>query len=111
MPIVREDSGLALSSRNERLTENQKKRAAIIYEQLKHAKTLFEKKISNEKIIDIVVSNINHESGMNVEYFEIVDGETLQIVDDTNAKGFVVACIAVLFGDVRLIDNIIFRQR
>ncbi|MFV0418240.1 MAG: pantoate--beta-alanine ligase [Dysgonomonas sp.] len=108
MPIVREASGLALSSRNERLTAEQKQIAVNI------SKTLFEsrewiKTSSVVETIDRVVKQIDSFEGLRVEYYEIVDGYTLQSVTDWESAGYIVGCIAVFCGDVRLIDNIVYK--
>lgn len=108
MPIVREDSGLAFSSRNERLSKDQKVLAVNI------SKTLFKSKdemqqYSVSETRDNVVSTINSFTGLNVEYFEIVDGNTLQSVKDWDDSRYIVGCITVFCGDVRLIDNIKYK--
>lgn len=101
-PIVREESGLALSSRNERLSEEEKKTALAI------SKTLFEsrewaKTGTVAEVQQRVVDTINAVAGLEVEYYEIVDATTLQPATDwTNAIG----CVTVYCGPVRLIDNI-----
>lgn len=101
-PIVREESGLALSSRNERLSEEEKKTALAI------SKTLFEsrewaKTATVAEVQQRVVDAINAVAGLEVEYYEIVDATTLQPATEwTNAIG----CVTVYCGPVRLIDNI-----
>lgn len=101
-PIVREATGLALSSRNERLSESEKETALAI------SKTLFEslewaKSLSVHEVEQKVVEAINAVEGLEVEYYEIVDQTTLQPASTfTNAIG----CITVYCGPVRLIDNI-----
>lgn len=110
MPIVREQSGLALSSRNERLTENQRTIAINI------SKVLFESrqwidKYSVKETIEKVQSSINSFEGMEVEYFEIVNGKTLQPVTNWEQCDCIVGCIAVFCGDVRLIDNVLYKAK
>lgn len=110
MPIVREQSGLALSSRNERLTENQRTIAINI------SKVLFESrqwidKYSVKEAIEKVQSAINSFEGMEVEYFEIVNGKTLQPITDWEQCDCIVGCIAVFCGDVRLIDNVLYKAK
>lgn len=104
-PIVREESGLALSSRNARLSDSQKKTAVDI------SKALFDSKnIKNSKNVaetkQWVIDTINAIDGMEVEYYEIVDGNTLQPISDWKETSYPVGCITVYLGDVRLIDNI-----
>lgn len=107
MPIMRERSGLAMSSRNQRLTEQQKSDASHIYRVLTESKAFAKVKTVTETI-DYVISNINQISSLNVEYCEIVDGETLQPLKEWNETKYAVGCIAVFCGEVRLIDNITY---
>ena len=101
-PIVRENSGLAMSSRNERLSEQEKQTAVAI------SKTLFDslqwaKTASVKEVQQRVIDTINAVDGLEVEYYEIVDKYTLQPTDCwDNAVG----CVTVYCGPVRLIDNI-----
>ncbi len=108
MPIVREDSGLALSSRNQRLTDQQKNTAVNI------SKILFKSrdekhKYSVDETLNNVIMAINSFEELEVEYFEIVDGNTLQPIRDWNQSEYIVGCITVFCGDVRLIDNIKYK--
>ena len=108
-PIVREADGLALSSRNLRLSPEQRQHAALI------SKTLFEAQrtgtsVSVEKMKKTVLDTINKDPYLQVEYFEIVDDKTLQPVKAWEKPGGKVGCIAVNAGDVRLIDNITFNS-
>lgn len=101
-PIVRETSGLAMSSRNERLSEQEKQIAVTI------SKTLFDslqwaKTASVKEVQQRVIDTINAVDGLEVEYYEIIDKNTLQPTDVwDNAVG----CVTVYCGPVRLIDNI-----
>ena len=109
VPIVRESDGLALSSRNTRLTESQRRNAPKI------AKTLFKSRTfaanhSVKETIDEVISTIDAIPEMRVEYYEIVDGNTLQPIADWNDSDYIVGCITVYNGEVRLIDNIAYRR-
>ena len=103
-PIVREESGLALSSRNERLSEAEKKTALAIsktlFESLKWAK---EKGATVAKVQQRVIDTINAVEGLEVEYYEIVD-QTSLLPTDTFAHA--IGCVTVYCGPVRLIDNI-----
>ena len=101
-PIVREESGLALSSRNERLSEAEKQTALAI------SKTLFDslewaKSASVAEVQQRVIDTINAVEGLEVEYYEIVDQTTLLPTDTFNHA---IGCVTVYCGPVRLIDNI-----
>lgn len=103
-PIVREESGLALSSRNERLSEEEKKTALAI------SKTLFESlkwaKMEGATVANVqqkVIDSINAVPGLEVEYYEIVDQTTLLPTDHFEHA---IGCVTVYCGPVRLIDNI-----
>ena len=109
-PIVREESGLALSSRNALLTPEEKATAVNI------SKVLFEsvdfsKSHTVAETHDEVVGRLNAIDALEVEYFEIVDGITLQPVSDWNDTDYIVGCITVYCGQrhVRLIDNMKYR--
>lgn len=109
VPIVRESDGLALSSRNTRLTKSQRRNAPKI------AKTLFKSRTfaashSVKETIDEVISTIDAIPEMRVEYYEIVDGNTLQPISGWNDSDYIVGCITVYNGEVRLIDNIAYRR-
>ncbi|MEE4215115.1 MAG: pantoate--beta-alanine ligase [Bacteroidales bacterium] len=109
-PIIREASGLAMSSRNARLSPGMRERAGIIYHSLqKHneQKLPFDPPEWKRK----VTAEINKEEGFNVEYLEIVDDEELKPVlaeSDVDSERDYTACIAVYAGDIRLIDNVKF---
>lgn len=102
--IIREQSGLAMSSRNARLTPEQRKNAAQI------SKVLFEirnfvPQSSPEELKNRVITQLNNTPDLKVEYFEIVDSESLQPIVNT-WKRKAIGCIAVFCGEVRLIDNV-----
>ena len=101
-PIVRENSGLAMSSRNERLSE-QEKQTAVTISQTLFASLQWAKTASIKEVQQRVIDTINNVDGLEVEYYEIVDKHTLQPTDCwDNAVG----CVTVYCGPVRLIDNI-----
>lgn len=104
-PILREEDGLALSSRNTRLTPEQRRKAPRIAHFLKES-TKFAIEKSVQETIDFVVNGINEEPEMRVEYYEIVDGKTLQPIKNWSDSSDPVGCITVYCGQVRLIDNI-----
>lgn len=108
VPIVREPSGLALSSRNQRLTEEQKTEASQIFKTLKQAKKNKRNGASIPETKDYVVQTLNRVPSLEVEYFAIVDAETLQEVNNWEEASECIGCIACYCGSVRLIDNIFF---
>ncbi|NNF01938.1 MAG: pantoate--beta-alanine ligase [Bacteroidia bacterium] len=102
--IIREPDGLAMSSRNERLSEEQKEAAAIINEVLEKS---YSKKgnMNVEAITAWVRKNINLNPHLNVEYVEIIDPYTIEILDDIEEDTEARICVSVWCGDIRLIDN------
>jgi len=104
-PIIREHDELAMSSRNSRLTYEQRQIAPAIARTLKESCTFAPSK-SVQEIKDWVVNTLNNIPSLRVEYFEIVDGDTLQPVIYLSETTSPVGCITVFCGEVRLIDNI-----
>ena len=107
-PIVREADGLALSSRNTRLSAEQRMQAVQISQTL-FASVDYSKTHSAGETRAYVESRIARAEGLRLEYFEIVDGNTLQTVNEWDESTYIVGCITVFCGDVRLIDNIKYR--
>lgn len=110
-PIVREESGLALSSRNALLTEAEKRTAVCISQALKTSVD-FAKNHTVAETHDLVVGALNATKELEVEYFEIVNGITLQPVTSWDDAPYIVGCITVYCGQrpVRLIDNIKYKE-
>jgi len=107
-PIVREKSGLALSSRNALLSEQERTTAAVIYRTLSESKQLMhEKTVAETKAW--VIDRLNAIDGLKVEYYEIVNGNSLQSITDWSDADYVVGCVTVYCGKVRLIDNINYK--
>jgi pantoate--beta-alanine ligase len=104
-PIVREESGLAMSSRNERLSVSMRKEAAFIYKILKDAKKMFGTKSALE-VVDWVENQFKNNKFLALEYFQIADMNTLKSVTKKQNKTKYRAFIAVFVDDIRLIDNI-----
>ena len=102
-PIVREASGLAMSSRNERLSAAERDTAANIYRILNESRNLTDK-MSPGELTQWVTDEVNNAGGLSVEYFDIADRETLITIDRWQPES--IGCIAVFCGEVRLIDNI-----
>ena len=108
-PIVREEDGLALSSRNARLSAEERENALNISQTLFKSRT-FATTHSVSETQKMVEDAIVAAPGLRLEYFEIVDGNTLQKVGDWNDTSYVVGCITVFCGEVRLIDNIKYKE-
>jgi pantoate--beta-alanine ligase len=102
-PIIREPSGLAMSSRNERLTAEQRRNAIEISKVLFESRN-FARQLTPKELAEWVIKKINAVVGLNVEYFDIVSSTTLQTLKEWTEPA--VGCIAVFCGEVRLIDNI-----
>lgn len=108
-PIKREDDGLALSSRNVRLTAEQRKLAPNIYRVLKESCN-FAKSHTVAETEKFVVDSLNALPQMEVEYYSIVDALTMQPVSDWADADSITGCITVYCGEVRLIDNIAYKK-
>lgn len=108
-PIVREKDGLAMSSRNTLLSAEERERALAIsrtlFSSLDYAKehSLAETKAFVEECID-------NTAGLDLEYFQIVDGNSLQEIKEWGDSSYVVGCIALFCGKIRLIDNIKYKE-
>ena len=109
VPIIREDSGLAMSSRNVRLRADHKEAAKAIYKTLKYVKRN-KYKYSSKELEEYAMVRLAKVPGFRPEYFTIADGRTLQSTNDVKNIDYAVACTAVWAGEVRLIDNIILKK-
>ena len=103
--IIRENDGLAMSSRNLRLPEVEREHAALISQVLRTSTTKIDY-LSVGELTKWVIETINADDFLNVEYFQIVDQETLQPVTAWQDNCDKIGCIAVFCDEVRLIDNI-----
>ncbi len=111
VPTVREESGLAFSSRNEYLTEEEREKASIIYHALRDAKVAFkngERNASN--IAQIVEDKIATEPLARIDYVAVVSNDDLEPIDKIDDNEVLVA-LAVRFGKVRLIDNLVLNRK
>ncbi|MBR2318180.1 MAG: pantoate--beta-alanine ligase [Bacteroidaceae bacterium] len=109
-PIVREADGLAMSSRNTLLSVEERERALTI------SRTLFSsleyaKDNTLEATRAFVEAEIRNTQGLDLEYYQIVDGKTLQEIAEWGDSDYVVGCIALFCGKVRLIDNIVYKEK
>ena len=104
-PIHREVNGLAMSSRNERLSETAREKAAIIYQILNSAKEIFQTN-SAEQTIKFVENEFKKHPEFELEYFEIADETTLLPISEKEANKKYRGFIAIFIENIRLIDNI-----
>ncbi len=104
-PIVREPDGLAMSSRNRLLSAEERKVAPFIYKTLQEAKRRRNHLCANQ-LKQMIINIFEGNEQFRLEYFDIVNDETLQPIDGWNDKIGTVACVAIWLGSVRLIDNI-----
>lgn len=110
VPTVREESGLALSSRNTLLSDEVRQKASIIYQALREAKAAFKRGERNASTLTQLVNQVLAEEPLaNVDYIAIVDADTLQPIEKIGDKETLIAA-AVNFGDVRLIDNVVLNR-
>jgi pantoate--beta-alanine ligase len=109
-PIVREKDGLAMSSRNQKLSLRERNDAPILYKMLQYANKHAPHNNFNQvkKHINKVLLKIS--TIQKIDYIEMIDGNTLNIVEDMNDADKIVVCIAVYFQSARLIDNIILKD-
>ena len=111
IPVIRDESGLALSSRNTLLSPEEHQKAAIIIEALREAKMAFKKGERNAATLtQIVTDRIETEPLANIDYVAIVGRETLQTVDKIGDEETLI-CAAVSIGSIRLIDNVILNRK
>ncbi|SEI51424.1 pantothenate synthetase [Dyadobacter koreensis] len=107
-PTIRETDGLAMSSRNRRLGEEERAHAPIIYKILLDAKDKIQNGDDIEEVKESVQLEFHVLAGFELDYFEVVNTKTLQPIHTIAEAGTTALCIATFLGPVRLIDNIIF---
>ena len=110
-PIVREESGLAMSSRNSLLSDEERQRASIIYQALREAKFAAKEGERNAvRLAEIVRQTIESEPLALVDYVAVVDNESLEPIDKIGENPALIA-VAVRFGKIRLIDNTVINRK
>jgi len=110
LPIVREDSGLAISSRNLYLTADEQKSATILHKALKQAKQAFKDGERNaSRITDLIRQTVESEPRARLDYVTIADAETLEKLDRVDERPTLIA-LAAYVGKTRLIDNTILNK-
>ncbi len=102
-PIVREENGLAMSSRNKYLSPEERTAATVLNRALKKGREKIYNGMSSSELIKIITAEISSEPLAKIDYVSVVDGKNLSPVDEVE-KGVLVA-VAVYFGNARLIDN------
>jgi len=111
LPTVREESGLALSSRNELLSAEEREKAAVLFRALKEARLAFKNGERNAlELTQIVQKVIQEEPMASIDYITVADAESLQPLDKIGDNEALVALAATL-GQVRLIDNIVLNRK
>ena len=105
-PIVREKDGLAMSSRNVRLNDSERKIAPVLYQQLLTAKNLLDK-IPVDEIKEKAESELKKHGQISFEYFEILNANNLNSINDISDAKEILICVALKIGQIRLIDNIL----
>ena len=110
LPTVREDSGLAISSRNLYLDAEEQQSAAVIHKALKQAKEVFKKGERHAgKLAEVVRSTVETEPRVRLDYVSVVDAETLEKLDKLDERPILIA-VAAYVGKTRLIDNTILNK-
>ena len=107
VPIMREAHGLAMSSRNERLSEADRQESGLLYKALQAAR---ERLLADDNISQaraLVHELINSSARLELEYFEVIDVRDFKPLEKVNDKAFIALCIAAEIGQVRLIDNLL----
>lgn len=107
-PTIREANGLAMSSRNVRLSAEAREKAGIIYRVLSSGKVIFEQQGPVQNVQQMAMDALR-KAGFDPEYFEIVNGYTLENVQSPQDADQIVACCAVKVEGVRLIDNLVWK--
>lgn len=109
VPSARDMDGLAISSRNVLLTDDQRKVAPVVYQTLQQASEQLKAGIPIEKIQKEAYKYLEQQQEINTEYFEIRDPEQFAPLSDLSGNHEVIICTALYLGDVRLIDNLIVK--
>jgi pantoate--beta-alanine ligase len=105
VPTMREPDGLAMSSRNTRLTRDQRKKSIVLHQALILACTLLKNGSTIEFVKNDVKQIVERDNEIKLEYFEVADSENLKLLKSVEESGKPILCIAAFVGEVRLIDN------
>lgn len=107
IPTLREQDGLAMSSRNQRLTEKQRSKAVVFYQSLLECQSRLGVGENLDKIIPSIKNKIEQDAELRLEYLQLANRENLSSLNSVEEPNQAVLCIAGFVGDVRLIDNIL----
>lgn len=111
MPTIREESGLAMSSRNALLSDDDRQKATVMYQALRDAKIAYRDGESNAPdLAEIVRRKLDAENSALIDYVAVVDAESFEPLERIGDSPALIA-VAVNFGKVRLIDNVILNKR
>jgi len=111
LPTVREESGLAMSSRNQLLDDSSREKASVLLRSLKEAKLAYKNGERNAlKLTEIVQRILAEEPAAQVDYIAVVDRDSLEPIEKVGDREMLIAA-AVSFGNVRLIDNVILNRK
>ena len=111
LPTVREESGLAMSSRNQLLDDSRREKASVVLRSLKEAKLAYKNGERNAlKLTEIVQRILAEEPAAQVDYIAVVDRDSLEPIEKVGDRETLIAA-AVSFGNVRLIDNVILNRK
>jgi len=111
LPTVREESGLAMSSRNQLLDDSSREKASVLLRSLKEAKLAYKNGERNAlKLTEIVQRTLAEEPAAQVDYIAVVDRDSLEPIEKVGDRETLIAA-AVSFGNVRLIDNVILNRK
>jgi pantoate--beta-alanine ligase len=105
IPTLREPDGLAMSSRNLRLSVDERARAGVFYKALMIARQQLVSGDSIESVKELVAKTVNQQAETKLEYFELADSINLNLLDNVSGGERPIMCIAGYIGDIRLIDN------
>lgn len=105
IPTLREPDGLAMSSRNMRLTSDQRKKAGLLYKSLTQASAMLKKGSAIDEVKITVQRMLEQNPEIKLEYFEVADSENLKLLNRVEESATPILCIAAFVGEVRLIDN------
>lgn len=107
MPIEREPDGLAMSSRNVRLSAEQREKAIFFYDSLKETRELLEKGNSMQNVRQVIKNKFENSNEVRLEYLELADASNLSQQENVSDKAKAILLIAGYVGEVRLIDNLL----